>query len=99
MAHDHDALTRLPDERVAELLECLARLETEVANFRSRVSAPDRCENLLEALYHLREGVERFAFAMISSQLDALSLARGEDLASAREAVHRLQAALGSAIR
>lgn len=62
---------RLPAATVRQLVAGVEELETDLRRLRVRVSAPDRCEVLLEELVRLQHGVERLALAVVDAHLEA----------------------------
>lgn len=62
---------QLPPATVRQLVAGIEALEADLRRLRVRVSAPDRCEALLEELVRLQHGVERLALAIIHAHLEA----------------------------
>lgn len=62
---------RLPAATIRRLAADVEELEADLRRLRVRVSAPERCEALLEELVRLRHGVERLALAIVDAHLEA----------------------------
>lgn len=95
--HGPLAYERLVDTSLHSLVLELDRLEAEVRRLRMLVSAPERCEVMLEETSRLRDGVDRFAFALIAAHVDALLDVSGGETPDA-EGVRRRLTALADGI-
>ncbi len=62
---------RLLPATVRQLVAGVEELEADLRRLRVRVSAPERCEALLEELVRLQHGVERLALAVVTAHLEA----------------------------